>query len=270
MKHLSRDAKEGIEIDGLFHDFSDFDKGKPLKFSSYSYHIFFKKRNSKKLLIFFNGAIDRNRGSLPVFQRKSWIDEFEENILILDDPTINNDNNLKLGWYLGDTQENVQYHIIQIIKAFLKSLNIDRANTYCFGSSAGGFMAMVVATHLREVTAIVNNPQINLHKYHPGLLELLTKENFKDINLDMYMNRFNLIELIKQLNYIPKVFYWQNIYDEFHYLHHYLDFNKELMNIVKSKRLQVNIEYKIYSDAQQQHNPLSKELTIEYINQIIM
>jgi len=269
MKRLFKSRQTQIEVDGHFLTFSDADEYGFLKFSFYTYHIFFKKKNSKKLLIFFNGAIDRSKGSPPVFQRKSWIDAFDVNILILDDPTINNENDIKLGWYIGNVQENVQYHIIQIIKAFLKSLNIDQSDTYCFGSSAGGFMAMITATHLRKVTAIVNNPQTDVFKYHAGIVESFTKENFGHSDLQNYTSRFSVLDLIQKLHYIPKVFYWQNIYDEFHYLHHYLNFQKVLNDIVKSKTLQVNIECKVYSDPKAKHNPLSKELTIQYINEIL-
>ncbi len=269
MKHLSNKKKARVEINGHFYDFSDTDEHIAVKFSSYTYHIFFKKRDSKKLLIFFNGAIDRSRGSLPVFQRKSWIDAFDANILIFDDPTVNNENDLMMGWYIGNAQENVQYHIIQIIKAFLKSLNIDQSDTYCFGSSAGGFMAMITATHLREVTAIVNNPQTDVFKYHSHIVEQFTTQNFEHRDLANYTARFSVPDLIKKLQYIPKVFYWQNIYDEFHYLHHYLYFHKALNDIVKSKTLQVNIECKVYSDPNAKHNPLGKELTIQYINEIL-
>lgn len=269
MKRFFRGRTAQIELDGYFLTFSDSEEYGFLKLSFYTYHIFFKKKNSRKLLIFFNGAIDRSKGSPPVFQRKSWIDAFDANILIFDDPTINDENDLKLGWYIGNAQENVQYHIIQIIKAFLKSLNIDQSDTYCFGSSAGGFMAMVVATHMRDVTAIVNNPQTNVFKFYAGILESFLEQNFKNIDSQEYITRFSIPDLIDKLQYIPKVYYWQNIYDEFHYLHHYLYFQKALNDIVKSENLQVNLEYKVYSDPKAKHNPLSKELTVQYINEIL-
>ena len=57
-----------------------------------------------RLLVMLNGAVQREKGRDPreVFQRRSWINEFNANVLILADATLTPANNLRIGWSQGN------------------------------------------------------------------------------------------------------------------------------------------------------------------------
>ena len=58
------------------------------------------------MIVLFNGAVDRKKSDLPVFQRRTWIDDIDANVLILDDPTLQMDDEMSVGWYIGSKNEN--------------------------------------------------------------------------------------------------------------------------------------------------------------------
>ncbi|AJI54738.1 hypothetical protein LA56_1016 [Francisella philomiragia] len=125
----------------------------------------YKYKSFDNLLVMFNGAVDVSRAKYPVFQRKSFIEYINANILIINDNTLTEDNGLSLGWYQSAPEWNLQSDIVFLIKKYLMALEIKNESLFLYGSSAGGFIASIMATHFRGSTAIVNNPQVDVLKF---------------------------------------------------------------------------------------------------------
>src|SRR5699024_7620338 len=91
------------------------DRGEEVRFtitpdSDLSQHLdvdgLFVKRRSSKLLIVFHGALNRDEYTLPRFEYKSSLKDFDGSILFLQDPTLYLHKRLGLGWYIGtDTDD---------------------------------------------------------------------------------------------------------------------------------------------------------------------
>lgn len=234
------------------------------------YDFYFKiniKDNNDKLVVFSNGAADRKRSELPLFMRHTWSDDINASCLYLDDRTIH-DSKLMIGWGIGREDSHFLREVSLIIKKITLLLEIKSDNTYYYGSSAGGFMSMILSIKHRYSKAIVNNPQIILNNYIEGKpLSFIRNNFFKKYTHDEFLNKFperiSVPYLMNEQNYVPRVLYIFNRESIEDYEKQYLPFLEELnqYSIDSSK-----IEFLIYHHKGLGHNPLSKDRTIKIIN----
>lgn len=230
------------------------------------YHL---KRNSKKLIVFSNGAFNKSKGVLPVYNRHSWSNDFEENCIFIDDKTIHN-TDLILGWGVGTKNRYFINDYSEIVKKFSEILFVDSNNVYYYGSSAGGYMSIMLAIRHRDSTAIANNPQTIVYNYFPYIVKNLFSEVFPKMErkevIKNYNLRLSLSAVMKKRNYIPNLYYLQNREVEFDMNNHYRPFCERL----NKHGLDTSpINYILYSDKELGHNPISKRDTIFFIKSII-
>jgi len=234
-----------------------------------TYHYKYIDNGYDKLIIMLNGAINRDIAKFPIFQRSSWAEEIQANLLFIDDPTVNESNNLKIGWYLGSSQENAQYIIVNFLKSFFDFLNFDKKEIYIFGSSAGGFAALMLGIHL-GINIIVNNTQTVILNYSQSFVDQLINEAFdnmpKEEFKEKYKNRINVLNLLDHTKIYNNIYYYQNIYDLEHYNLHYTPFiQKYIKDFIETDKLNVYL----YSNSVEGHNPMSKKHTIHMLNNIV-
>lgn len=226
-----------------------------------------RKFSSKKLIIFGSGAYDNNKINLPVFQRYSWSDNFEENLIFYNDPTLYL-GDITLAWGYGTEKEHYLKIIGNILKRIIKIMNINNKDVGIYGSSGGGFMAIMLSTFIRGSKAIVNNPQTNIGRYHIRLIKKLFSLLYPEIELQkalsFYPERVNVVELFKKENYIPNIIYFQNVASKFDMDNQFLPFINELRTI-NENYFYTKIDLRLYSNKHQNHSPLSKEKTIMLI-----
>lgn len=236
---------------------------------TYCFKIFLKDITDK-IIIFSNGAIDPNKKAPPVYMRSSWIEDINSTCIFLDDPTTHK-NNLRLGWGQGILEEFVLEKWADIIRELLVILNFKEKNTYFYGSSAGGFMSIYYSILIPKTTAIVNNPQTNVLNYLPPYVKKMLQYSYEINNVEdvpnKYMYRLNLVEAMKFYNNIPKkIYYLQNYLCSSDMEKHYFPFLNSLNdNQIELKGLcTIN-----YFKQNLGHNPLPKNLTLRYIQEII-
>ncbi|RBQ23052.1 hypothetical protein ALNOE001_11750 [Candidatus Methanobinarius endosymbioticus] len=76
------------------------------------------------------------------------------------------DESIGVGWCLR-TEDNYYLEIIaKIIEKIVKRINVKNEDILFFGSSAGGFTSVILGTMFKNSYVAVNNPQIDLKKYH--------------------------------------------------------------------------------------------------------
>nr|VFK67895.1 MAG: hypothetical protein BECKUNK1418G_GA0071005_11736 [Candidatus Kentron sp. UNK]VFK73178.1 MAG: hypothetical protein BECKUNK1418H_GA0071006_11706 [Candidatus Kentron sp. UNK] len=199
----------------------------------YSNHFFsYFKRESTRLVVMLQGGIDREKVPLPVFQRWSWSEEIKGSVLILNDPTLFG-NQLILGWWQGEESSYALSSACDFIRLIIGKLGYSIQDVLFYGSSAGGFSALMMAGHLGCGLAIVNNPQINLLERHieqpfQAVLETKFRGISREEAFNEYPTRFSVSALFKEINYIPRILYYQNVKDHLHFEGQYLPFVKEL------------------------------------------
>lgn len=227
------------------------------------------KKDNENLVVFSNGAINRTKKQPPIYMRSSWHEEINANCIYIDDRTLHN-NELSLGWGIGNTERYFLNDYSEIIIRISKLLNLKEKNIIYYGSSAGGFMSINLATMHKGTTALVNNPQIIVNNYLPIHVNRLYKTLFPDLTekdiLKRYIRRFSVIPLMRIKEYVPRIFYFQNRLCEQDMKNHFNVFLEKLefYKIDSSK-----IEFILYNDDKSGHNPLTKNKSVFHINSIL-
>ena len=168
------------------------------------------KENCDKLIVFGSGAYSMSKPRErfgPKFDRWSW--DFEYSTIHYNDPTLYLSKDMKAGWGVGKTDDWYLGNIAKIISIISKKINVFNKNILFFGSSQGGFTAIVLSILIKESKALADIPQFDLFTYWSFHWENLKKysflENDDSIIFEKYGYRTNIIELIKKEKYIPNI-----------------------------------------------------------------
>ena len=154
----------------------------------------------------------------PYFNRWSWYESFDENFIAYADPIYYIDDEIRIGWYVGDKNN---WHLASIAKIILMishNLQISNNNILFFGSSGGGFSSVVLGTLLRDSKVLINNAQYDVMTYNQKdvkkLFEILhySFKGYSDEELyNVIKYRLTCIELFKKVKYVPEITCYTNI-----------------------------------------------------------
>lgn len=229
------------------------------------------KNNSDTLLVTYNGAIQRSKAPDGiVFQRSSWLDEFEATVVQIADPTMLNHERLQIGWAQNSEKEWAIDAYYDVIQALRERFDLaDSEKTIHYGSSAGGFQAVCCAAKDRGSTAIVNNPQLDWSLYNERFVNALLRDVFNGSEIEEVRTRqpwrVNVIDLFEHVGYVPKTEVLLNIASAG-------DVEQQLKPILsrlegfESLGKKPTFSFNIYHDVNMGHNPLGKPYTIQKIN----
>lgn len=124
--------------------------------------------DGETLTVLFQGAIDRARIRLPIFQR--WRHQLEMHAgptIAFADPTLDLSASLGLGWHLGTERSDLVPIIADSISAVAAALGV--RNVVLAGGSGGGFTALQVGALLDDALVVAFSPQVDLREYSPRL-----------------------------------------------------------------------------------------------------
>lgn len=181
----------------------------------YEFLIRFSSINTN-LIVFGNAAYKPQEIKVepPIFMRHSWEKQFQESVIYFYDPTIYNYPEYGVGWGVGDDVGWYLQNIARIISILAQKIKVANENILFVGSSAGGFMALALSTLLKESSALVNNPQIDLRK-HREIIDSISDYYFNKQNKEEILSklayRFDVVELFKKEKYMPNITYCCNV-----------------------------------------------------------
>ncbi len=229
------------------------------------------KESANKLLIMGSGAYDPNRMNPPVFQRHAWIDDFEETVIIYNDPTLYLDK-ITIGWGQGTIERHYLREQSQILDILIKKLNFHNEEVYFYGSSAGGFMSLMLAGFIKGSKAIVNNPQTVVMNFWPAPIRDMLNACYPSLSKEeveeRFLYRINVVEFYKKVGYVPPIYYLQNISAKRDIEKQFTPFIESLKSV--SDELFSNmLNLSLYANEEQGHKPMNKKETIEIIRRII-
>lgn len=226
---------------------------------------------ASNILIMGSGSYDPNKFNPPVFQRHAWIEDFSHTVIIYNDPTLYL-GKITIGWGNGTEDRHYLKEVSEILDILLEKLNYKNENTYFYGSSAGGYMSLLLAGFLKGSTAIVNNPQTIVANFWPVPVREMIEASYPSMSLEEVVSRFpermNVIEFYKSINYVPTINYLQNVAATRDVEKHLIPFISGI-NTLSSEIFTKNVKIELYSDEEKGHKPVSKKETIEYIENII-
>lgn len=234
------------------------------------------RKNSDKLIIVGSGALgvrnfDRSR---PYIDRHSW--NFKQSTIYYHDPTYYIDDSITGGWGFGSKNNHYLKKIAHILDLIIKKLDVPYQKVIFYGSSAGGFISLVLSTYIKGTLCLADIPQIYVNKYKTKLKQLdgwrnlkeqcdneLTDEEF----LEKYKYRLDLVEIIKKEEYIPNAYLVLDCSVDLDFNTQYMPFFKELNNLPFTETS--NHIKLIISGRQKGHVPLEKNETIKLINDLL-
>ena len=240
------------------------------------YFIINFSSTNKNLICMPPGAFNRHKrtssGDLikpPYFTRWSWYRFFEESVITFADPMIFWDDDIKIGWMLGEKDDWYIETLSIIIQKLAKNQGVLHDNILFFGSSGGGFISVCLATLIKNSKVVINNAQLSVLNYRPKLVNYaldtasvefdgMDKEKMKE----EYSYRLNVIELFEKENYAPDITYYVNVKSKADVCDHSIPFIAEHYNQSQFTRLTV-----IYYSEEKKvpHHPLPTTPTIHLI-----
>lgn len=227
------------------------------------------KPETNYLIAFSNGAINPEKKQPPVFMRSKWHKDYDASCVFIDDRTIH-DTDMTIGWGIGTKDRYYIHDYYEIIRRICEILDCKSNNVIYYGSSAGGFMSIALASYHRGSYAVANNPQTYVYKYQSNHVNKIYKNIFggmsKQYILKKYSTRFSLGALMSKNKNIPKTFYLQNRLCDNDMEKH---LNPFLANAKKYNIDLTNINFLLYDDKFKDHNPIGREKSVKFINNLI-
>lgn len=173
----------------------------------YEFYMHIKK-NSDKLIALGSGLLPvdymKKFENKPFYTRWTW--NYNESYLCYNDPTRYLNKKIRGGWGVGTENEYYLENIKNIILKICDKFDILNENILFYGSSMGGFMSLMLATMVKQSTALADIPQLNIIgiKYHwDDFKEFSFKNRSDEYIIKNYGYRFNFIEMMKKEKYIP-------------------------------------------------------------------
>lgn len=209
------------------------------------------KESSDKILVCGPSAIDTYTVKPPFFHRWSWANRFGYSTVIISDPTLET-GKFNIGWFLGKKNEYLLTKCSNIINKIISQLGIERNSTIFYGSSAGGFSSLMMASYFKGANVIVQNPQIDVRRYHGEFYSALIKSNFDGVEPEE--EKLNVISLFRKVAYVPNIYYVQNVYDNHHYDIHLPIFMSGITELRNDVSNQFKLHIELDSDKQKGHD----------------
>lgn len=211
------------------------------------------KENNKNLICFGSGSHNRDTKSNewelegpPYFERASWYNYFDESTIFFADPTFYEDDEITIGWYIGDQNQWYLEVISIIILKLCLNQKISNENILFFGSSGGGFAALGLATLIKNSKVMVNNAHFFVMNYWTWHINNLFKFLVPHFNLSQnqilnrYSYRFDIIDLFKKEKYVPNICYYVNIKSKNNFYNQFVKFLEEYSKLSFTNNLDVN------------------------------
>lgn len=230
------------------------------------------RKNAKNVLVFFPSAQKQSEPpKIPVFHRASWATEFPDSTIIaLSDPALN-DAGGHACWFLSSDYEK---DYIESLSDFLilitNELSLSGLRMYLYGSSMGGFGALMVACHLPNSHAIAEVPQLDLRTYPHQSAKSWLKSNVLGVDVnEFYVSQPHKISVLSRYlnqNKIPPLTLISNAADD-EFMQH-IDFIRELSSIVSLVESVGSYSLKVWPESIG-HKPLEKSCATSLIRNII-
>ncbi|HAT4308524.1 TPA: glycosyltransferase [Clostridium perfringens] len=229
-----------------------------------------RKSNSDKLIVFNNGAIAGGNVNVPVFQRHSWANQIKTSSVFCMDPTIYIDDYLQIGWGVGKNENYYLENSSLILKTIIEKMNISLDNTVIYGTSAGGYLSIIMGIYLKGAKVVADNAQLDTTRWvFKEALDSVITFCFDNVSDSLkYKERFSIVEAFKKSGYVPKIYLHVNlcsVADNSTQLIPFLYSMEESNDILGYNDIEVILHY----EKEKGHNGLSYNDAIKFLYKVL-
>lgn len=191
------------------------------------------------LTVYFHGATDRSRFTLPRYERLNSMGKLESGpLMFFSDPTLDLDSRMILSWFVGTEDVNMHREIATMVCSYAESAEVD--DVLLVGNSGGAFTALQVASYLSGSFVISFNPQIQIDEYVQRMSKTAHWSSFgrgtvSDDPVTSY--RMDLIKRYQDIEFEQDVVLIQNPGDDQHFQDHFKPFVAAYESSGKDSRL---------------------------------
>ena len=228
-----------------------------------------RRTDNDKLIVFNNGAIAGGNVKVPVFQRHSWAKMIKTSSVFCMDPTLYV-NDLSVGWGVGKNKDYYLENSSLILKTIIKKMNIELENTVVYGTSAGGFLSIIMGIYLKGAKVVADNTQLDVSNWaFISAVDYVMEYCFDNIGTALkYPERFNVVEAFIKHNYVPKIYLHVNLcskVDNSMQLAPFLEKIETMKNVTEYNNIEVILHY----EEKKGHDGLSQEEAIQFLYEVL-
>lgn len=138
---------------------------------------FVSEKHHRTQTIFFNGAVSNRAGKRgPFFSGLGICFNNKIPLISVADPSLDDDLELGLGWYLGGPSDNFENNLNLLLATIQDSLERE---LIFVGGSGGGFAALNFARNLAGKSSVLAwNPQTDIYQYSERFVKSFLKSRF--------------------------------------------------------------------------------------------
>lgn len=227
--------------------------------SDYCQNYFIRSPKSNTLLVFLPAV--NGKDVYPYYPRKSWGQELSENyhILYISDPyqPLSEYEESMGSWFISPSGEATIELLAEKIKLFIKDISVE--NVIFYGSSMGGYAAMILSSLIENSKAVAECPQTYLKK-HPGSRFVCENILQSDIPISS-IEPLNFLKTGKQksIHIICSVF-------DRHYEQHIIPFLEDIKNNIGQPSFELVFTSYMNPEYKKGHVALQKNEAFKIIN----
>lgn len=228
-----------------------------------------RKHENDKLIVFNNGAIPGGNVKSPVFQRHSWTPILKTSSIFCMDPTLYV-NDLSIGWGVGKNDNYYLENSSLILKTIIEKMNIKLEDTVIYGTSAGGFLSIIMGIYLKGAKVLADNAQLDVSNWaFIGAVDCVMNYCFDNVGISLkYPERFNVVDAFIKNNYVPKIYLHVNLcskVDNSMQLVPFLEKIENMKNVLEYNDIEIILHY----EEKKGHDGLNQDDALRVIYNIL-
>jgi glycosyltransferase involved in cell wall biosynthesis len=229
-----------------------------------------RRSNNDKLIVFNNGAVAEGNVSAPIFQRHSWASLIKTSSVFCMDPTIYISSNLKLGWGIGKNENYYLENSSLILKKIIQKMSIRLEDTVIFGTSAGGYLSIIMGIYLKGAKVVADNSQFDIREWiFKDALDSVLTFSFEHISdALLYKERFSVIDAFEKHSYVPKIYIHVNLCSPADNSTQLVPFLKQAEKMHDIKEYN-DIEIILHFEKDKGHNGINMDDAIDFLYKVL-
>ncbi|MHA7271801.1 hypothetical protein ACX80Z_00045 [Arthrobacter sp. TMT4-20] len=215
---------------------------------------------SQDWTLFTPGRFDRAK-PVPAFQRSSYAESMDHNVVSMFDPMLFMNRDINLGWYVGNRSHHYAEWLSILVERMVTQIKIDSARIVIYASSGGGIPAIKIGTRNPGVKIYCSNIQVDVRAYYKKTFNKMIEVAYPGMSERDVSEKFSSHLTCIDWDGDFSLTYAQNLYDDFHLQNHFVPYRNEYMGTGGRRKVQ----FLVYEDEESGHGVLERAVELEII-----